>query len=220
MLFTRWGFLCFAGALGWRLCSRPAPSGRLFVEQQALRRLAYTDALTGLENRTAFEQSMEAYRQSQRQGRPIVLVADLNGLKAINDFGHAAGDEAIVHCAAAMKRGVWNGRWVYRIGGDEFCVLCTEEGARADAAFEKGTAAFEAGMEERGGSVPYPLKAAWGWCRPGRVKPSTRHSPVPTGTCTKKARMERGPELCACPSAEPLLLKRKRPGSAARIWAA
>ena len=177
------------------------------MEQQALRRLAYTDALTGLENRTAFEQSMEAYRQGQRQGRPIVLVADLNGLKAINDgFGHAAGDEAIIHCAAAMKEAFGAAGRVYRIGGDEFCVLCTEEGARADAAFEEGTAAFEAGMEERGGSVPYPLKAAWGWCRPAPGETIDQaFTRADRGMYEKKARMERGPGLCAAPGAEPLL---------------
>ena len=207
VLFTRWGFLCFAGALGWQVVQQASAERAAFVEQQALRRLAYTDALTGLENRTAFEQSMEAYRQSQRQGRPIVLVADLNGLKAINDgFGHAAGDEAIVHCAAAMKEAFGTAGRVYRIGGDEFCVLCTEEGARADAAFEKGTAAFEAGMEERGGSVPYPLKAAWGWCRPEPGETIDQaFTRADRDMYEKKARMERGPELCAAPGAEPLL---------------
>jgi len=49
----------------------------------------------------------------------------MNGLKAINDSqGHAAGDEALVTLALCLLRAVRHGQSVYRIGGDEFVIVC------------------------------------------------------------------------------------------------
>lgn len=80
---------------------------------------ARTDYLTGLYNRRYFYE----YLEKQRDGKPITLIAfDLDNFKSINDqFGHAAGDEALVHAAETLREAFPDG-FVVRWGGDEFVV--------------------------------------------------------------------------------------------------
>ena len=92
----------------------------------ALRREeAYTDPLTGLASRRRFDLDLAAALVERRAGGRVVLVmADLDGLKTINDtLGHPAGDEALVAVAAALRHAVRGSDAVYRIGGDEFAAL-------------------------------------------------------------------------------------------------
>ncbi|MFV0635310.1 GGDEF domain-containing protein [Mitsuokella sp. WILCCON 0060] len=86
-----------------------------------LERLSRYDSLTGLHNRNALIEKMDAVQQSACSVG--VVYADLNGLKEINDnFGHEAGDRALQRAAAILTEcyGVEN---TYRAGGDEFVVL-------------------------------------------------------------------------------------------------
>ncbi len=89
---------------------------------------AFTDALTGLHNRRSFthlltQQILVANRQKQRFH---LLMADLNGLKSINDqFGHAEGDIAIKCVGDALRGTFRNADAIARIGGDEFVVILT-----------------------------------------------------------------------------------------------
>ena len=54
-----------------------------------------------------------------------VVSIDMNGLKAINDIGgHNAGDEALITLANCFTKAAKNKQSVYRIGGDEFVILC------------------------------------------------------------------------------------------------
>ncbi len=96
--------------------------------QSALKRMAYTDELTGLENRTAFERRMSIL--STMRDHPVCLIMlDLNGLKQINDtLGHAAGDRFIRNTANTLKVIVENSGQIFRIGGDEFVIFleCTD----------------------------------------------------------------------------------------------
>ena len=92
----------------------------------ALRREeAYTDPLTGLASRRRFDLDLAAALVERRAGGRVVLVlADLDGLKTINDtLGHPAGDEALVAVAAALRHALRGSDAVYRIGGDEFAAL-------------------------------------------------------------------------------------------------
>ena len=89
--------------------------------------LTKKDALTGLLNR-------QAYYASIREGTKDVtafISIDMNGLKPINDnYGHLAGDEALKSLALCFKKAAKNKQSVYRIGGDEFVIVCrktTEE---------------------------------------------------------------------------------------------
>ena len=91
-----------------------------------LERLADSDTLTPLPNRRVFVREVERVaRQVGRYGTPAaVMFVDVNALKLINDaHGHQAGDAALIHVAAILKREVRATDVVARIGGDEFGLL-------------------------------------------------------------------------------------------------
>jgi diguanylate cyclase (GGDEF)-like protein len=97
-------------------------------------RLAYEDPLTGLANRRALDERLDAaLRAATPDGPPVtLLVMDVDGLKEINDrLGHDAGDAALRVFADALRgaTGPVKGALASRIGGDEFCVLFDGHGA-------------------------------------------------------------------------------------------
>lgn len=88
--------------------------------------LSITDQLTGLFNRRGFltlaEQQFKIAGRSQV--RLMLLFADIDGLKRINDtLGHRQGDEAILEAATILKGTFRESDIVARMGGDEFVVL-------------------------------------------------------------------------------------------------
>lgn len=89
---------------------------------QKLEHASYTDMLTGLKNRNEYIRVLE--RMSSKTLRTLgVIYVDINGLKATNDrYGHEAGDAVIIRAADILKDQM--GAQVFRIGGDEFVVLC------------------------------------------------------------------------------------------------
>lgn len=87
---------------------------------------AETDAMTGLLNRRGWDRAVaEAQQRLQRLGDPSVLVvADLDGLKTINDRdGHSAGDRYLTAAATGLRGAVRPADVVARLGGDEFGIL-------------------------------------------------------------------------------------------------
>ena len=89
---------------------------------------AYTDELTGLYYRRAYEEGLDRIRIDVPSEKMIVVaIFDVNGLKEVNDkLGHASGDE-LLRGAASTIRSVY-GSYVkcYRTGGDEFVVILEE----------------------------------------------------------------------------------------------
>ncbi len=83
------------------------------------------DVQTQVKNRSTFEKEMKKYLKEGKNAAIIVL--DINDLKSINDkYGHAAGDEVIIQAAKIIQDSFKGIGRTFRIGGDEFCVICRE----------------------------------------------------------------------------------------------
>jgi diguanylate cyclase (GGDEF)-like protein len=81
------------------------------------------DYLTGLNNRTYFEEQLMSQRSSWQFPFSLIMI-DLDNFKQINDtLGHSAGDECLKQAAAVLKSAFGNEAVIARIGGDEFSVL-------------------------------------------------------------------------------------------------
>ena len=110
--------------------------------QERLRREATHDALTGLANRSFFQEQLElalAHMRSAPDRASAVLFFDLDDFKEINDtLGHLAGDAMLRVIAERLQRSVRSTDVVGRMGGDEFGVLLND---RADAAAVDATVA-------------------------------------------------------------------------------
>lgn len=91
--------------------------------EEQLRHLSLHDQLTGLYNRSFFEEEMQ--RLSKSREYPITIIcADLDGFKLINDtLGHKKGDEILKRCADILKNSLRKSDILARVGGDEFAVL-------------------------------------------------------------------------------------------------
>ena len=84
--------------------------------------LAYHDVLTGLSNRTSFQEALTAHAHNAGGGTLVYL--DLDGFKAVNDsVGHGQGDECLRLVAQRLGRASPDDAVVARLGGDEFALL-------------------------------------------------------------------------------------------------
>ncbi|MGW2818222.1 diguanylate cyclase domain-containing protein [Streptomyces sp. NPDC001415] len=95
---------------------------------EEVRRLAFTDPLTGLANRRAVDMRLdEAIERHRADGSVVSLVVcDLNGLKRVNDtLGHAVGDRLLERFGSVLSLcgARLSGALAARLGGDEFCLL-------------------------------------------------------------------------------------------------
>jgi diguanylate cyclase (GGDEF)-like protein len=107
---------------------------RLDESHRELRRLAWTDELTGAGNRRAFETTLgDTIARARRERQSFsLLYFDIDDFKKYNDrFGHAAGDRVLRETVEVLRACVRKGDQVFRIGGDEFVVLfCDPSGPR------------------------------------------------------------------------------------------
>jgi diguanylate cyclase (GGDEF)-like protein len=98
----------------------------LAAQEAEARDSARADVLTGLGNRLAFDEALEAeIARSRRSGSMLtVVMLDLDGLKATNDVrGHPEGDRRLRELAGLLRNGLRTGDRAFRWGGDEFTVL-------------------------------------------------------------------------------------------------
>lgn len=129
-LLTLLGGTADALLLAFALAHKLRQLGR--DKDEALRRLnlsvrqANTDFLTGISNRHAFDEQLMLRYEIQRD-ELVVLLIDLDGLKAVNDrYGHPRGDALLRAFAQGLSQLVRDGVTVYRLGGDEFTVLARQ----------------------------------------------------------------------------------------------
>jgi diguanylate cyclase (GGDEF)-like protein len=101
--------------------------GKIAEREQRITQLAFKDTLTGLPNRSMFQQALEHYfAAAEAKGNLFALhCLDLDQFKVINDtLGHPAGDALLVETARRLQQAA-RGHFVARLGGDEFVVLQT-----------------------------------------------------------------------------------------------
>lgn len=108
--------------------------------EKQIHRLAYFDHLTGLANRSYFQERTEDIIMSaiQRKSLFAMMFIDLDGFKGINDsFGHHLGDQFLQEIALRLKQVAREVDFIARLGGDEFCIILnniTDEASVADVA--------------------------------------------------------------------------------------
>lgn len=98
------------------------------LKLEALKEIAYIDALTGVNNRNAYFENVDMINKSLNNNFNFgVIVFDINDLKIINDtLGHYEGDIIIKNSSNILVE-VFGKEHVYRIGGDEFVVIVGEK---------------------------------------------------------------------------------------------
>lgn len=93
-----------------------------------LQRLSRTDRLTNLNNRGYWEECLQREFLRQRRGHSVstLLIFDIDHFKKVNDtYGHAGGDEAILHLAKILKKSLRETDIGGRYGGEEYAVILT-----------------------------------------------------------------------------------------------
>jgi diguanylate cyclase (GGDEF)-like protein len=111
---------------GITLLQNQALLRRVSAAQAELAYRAHHDPLTGLANRSLFNERLaEAMARHRDYGNPFALMlVDLDDFKAINDtMGHAAGDQLLMAVGDRLRGCVRGGDTVARLGGDEFAVV-------------------------------------------------------------------------------------------------
>lgn len=136
ILFSIFGFL-IGNAINKERFERYvyAESKKKLAEMQT--RYACYDAMTGLKNRRAYEEMLLQLAENAPHEFCIVM-ADINGLKKTNDtIGHDAGDELITGASKCLSEAFEGIDTIYRIGGDEFCIVMTGSIGQANLCLER-----------------------------------------------------------------------------------
>lgn len=139
-----------------------------FHLEQALRRSASQDALTGIANRAGFTVALDAAIERARVGeRPLALVLiDLDGFKQVNDtHGHLAGDMILQEVARRLQAPGLAECLPARLGGDEFVVIVTSlrDCARLDAIVAELLETLRQPIATSGGAVTISGTIGVGW---------------------------------------------------------
>ena len=137
--------------------------------RQELRKLALTDALTGIYNRHGFDKHVTVYMKQYPEKHCVGVQFDIDDFKLINDiYGHASGDKALQLLAESMRKFFPEHAVLGRNGGDEFCIFlpdCTcKEAEEKLVQFTKQKRFFVYEGEERAfnislGYAEYPVHA-------------------------------------------------------------
>ena len=107
------------------------PLQRVLV-QQDFRSMAYSDAMTGLDNFRQFEETLaDELLRAERYTRPLsVIMLDIDHFKSFNDTrGHPAGDALLGQLGVVLRNALRNVDRPARYGGEEFVIICPETGA-------------------------------------------------------------------------------------------
>jgi diguanylate cyclase (GGDEF)-like protein len=113
---------------------------------------ASTDGLTGLLNRRAFENGFLDLRRTSRDSSAVVVMADLDNFKTVNDtYGHETGDRALRVFAETLRRTLRDKDLLSRRGGEEFAIVFPEcDLASAQLALERVRADLQTAIGQAG----------------------------------------------------------------------
>lgn len=119
--YTKLGLLLYITSLAVNSLSQTVELAKKGISAQIISRLAYEDGLTGLGNRTAFDEKLHDLSDCDA----IIVMLDVNNLKVVNDsMGHETGDMLLKQSSEFIKAAFdAKDTSYYRIGGDEFVVI-------------------------------------------------------------------------------------------------
>ncbi len=131
------------------------------VEKQTLIQIAYTDALTNVNNRAMCE---KVFQERDVHMPTTVINFDLNHFKEVNDkYGHSVGDELLVEFAGILKENYRKDGFVGRMGGDEFIVVLDNNRKEyVEKTLENLQKRIKKWNEKK--QRDYSISAAYGYC--------------------------------------------------------
>ncbi|MBD5522116.1 MAG: GGDEF domain-containing protein [Lachnospiraceae bacterium] len=172
-MFMRIGLLIFILCYGISSLEKMINAVKLGVQSEFVSQLAYRDGLTGIANRTAFQERLEELEKEKNQLPGIAIIMfDVNDLKLVNDNqGHQKGDQLLVSSAEIIRTAVESVEGsCYRIGGDEFaCILSGED---VTGRCEKVIDCFKKGMDDYNSveGQPFRISIASGYALYDKLK--------------------------------------------------
>lgn len=161
--FLRVGMLCFIIFLGISSQVQTYQLMEQGLKYEIVKNLAYVDGLTGVGNRTAYLERLEKIEEQEELLLGIVFL-DINNLKQVNDKqGHDQGDQLICMAADIIQNTYGKQGKVFRIGGDEFCVLL--EGENIEERYQDATKKFYHAIDDKNkeNCLPVTVQIAQGF---------------------------------------------------------
>lgn len=151
-MFVRIGMLIFTVCYGSSSLENTINAVKLGAQAEFASRLAYQDGLTGIGNRTAFEERLVKLDSEKGDTSIGIVMFDVNDLKYVNDnLGHPIGDSMIRAAADIISASFGNDKEeCFRIGGDEFAVILC--GGSVKERYEEGMLNFNELTEQHNGS--------------------------------------------------------------------
>lgn len=143
-MFVRIGMLIFTICYGSSSLESTINAVKKGVQAEFVSRLAYQDGLTGIGNRTAFEELLAELEKEKSGDFSVgIVMFDVNDLKFVNDnLGHPLGDSMIKAAADTISAAFGEEKEdCFRIGGDEFAVII--RGEDIQSRYENGMQKFE-----------------------------------------------------------------------------
>lgn len=129
-------------------------------EAELYKYMAYTDFLTGIPNRSAYEDKIFELIQNYERRYVAFYIFDLNNLKLFNDqYGHMEGDKAIKATAECIKAAYSGKGDFFRLGGDEFAAIMINNENQLGAC----SAEFRHQLELYNEKAEHPIHVAVGW---------------------------------------------------------
>ena len=125
--FSRLGLLILIACYGFTQLRHTIDINAALLQSKEYKNMALHDGLTNLGNRHAYQDRLNRLNNSLTgRSKTIVAIFDVNNLKQKNDSeGHEVGDKYIKDCAYFINSFFRDFATLYRIGGDEFAIICS-----------------------------------------------------------------------------------------------